>query len=403
MKYHRNSPKAALIVTIVALAALSAPTFAAPDAKVRQGYLLSPKAFRAAADKVLPSVVTIESIGGVAISPGAKAGKRTRSSGISKPGEGPTTGLILSEDGYIVTSTFNFLKKPPIITVTLNDGSQYVAKLLGKDATRKICLLKIEVDKPLPVPEFVSRDELKVGQWAISLGVGYGDSEPAMSAGIISATSRISGRAVQTDANISPANYGGPLIDITGRVIGVCSPLAPKRGGGRRAPPGRRPTPPGRPPAPGGGGSNLDLSGVQWYDSGIGFAVPVAGAERIIDQLKAGKTVQPGTIGIQLGPVKDVNGVKITKVVDNSPAAKAGLKKDDEIVAADGKSVQSVAQLRIIVGRFAAGDDLKLKIKRGDETLDVAVTLAAPGKATPQPKKKEPAKEKAPDKAKEAA
>ncbi|MCG8585980.1 MAG: S1C family serine protease, partial [Pirellulales bacterium] len=229
-QYLRHSMTGYILLAVVTTSVRGEPG----AADVQRGYLLSPKAFRAAAAKVLPSLVTIESIGGIAISPGAKVGKRTRSSGISKPGEGPTTGLIVSKEGHIVTSTFNFLKKPPIITVTLNDGSQYVAKMLGRDDTRELCLLKIEADRPLPTPELVDRNELRVGQWAISLGVGYGDSNPAISAGIISATHRISGRAVQTDANISPANYGGPLIDISGRVIGICSPLSPSRGGARR-------------------------------------------------------------------------------------------------------------------------------------------------------------------------
>src|SRR5262249_41731663 len=130
-------------------------------------------------------------------------------------------------DGYIITSTFNFLKRPPVITVVFPDGKRHVAKLLGRDDTRKLCLLKVDGVQSLPVPEFVPRSELKVGQWAVAVGVGYGDGSPALSAGIISAASRISGKAVQTDANTSPANYGGPLVDLDGRVIGVCVPLSP--------------------------------------------------------------------------------------------------------------------------------------------------------------------------------
>ena len=145
--------------------------------------LLAPKAFRDAARKVHPSLVTIESFGGV----------RSGASGIGLPGDGPTTGLVVSSDGYIITSTFNFLKRPPVIIVVTSDGTRHVAKLLGRDETRKLCLLKIDGVTSLSVPEFVPRSELKVGQWAVAVGVGYGDANPALSAGIISATSRVSG------------------------------------------------------------------------------------------------------------------------------------------------------------------------------------------------------------------
>jgi serine protease Do len=366
---------AALIAVTCASSSVAAPdaTKAAANTNVIRGYLLSPKAFRAAVAKVRPSLVTIESFGGVAISPGAKVGKRTQSSGISKPGEGPTTGLIVSADGHIITSTFNFLRNPPIITVTLSDGSQYVAKMLGRDETRKLCMLKIEVDHALPTPELVSREELRVGQWAISLGVGYGDSEPAISAGIISATHRISQRAVQTDANISPANYGGPLIDITGRVIGICSPLSPSQNAPKR---------PGKPK----GGVNK-LAGVEWYDSGIGFAVPLAGAERMIEKLKKGETVVSGTVGVILKPTKD-GGAIITGIAPNSPAATAKLEKNDIIIAADGEKIHDILHLRAVVGRFAAGEEMSLTIKRGDKDLEVKVTLIAASKLKKAPPKK---------------
>src|SRR5437764_12723956 len=94
------------------------------------GTLLAPKAFRAAAAKVQPSLVRIVGFGGIAA---------TGNGGYQAPGEGPTTGLIISSDGYIITSTFNFLRKPPVITVVMPDGQRHIAKLLGRDETRKIC------------------------------------------------------------------------------------------------------------------------------------------------------------------------------------------------------------------------------------------------------------------------
>ncbi len=328
----------------IALLAISSVAPAAePDPA---GYLLAPRAFRAAAARVLPSMVTIETYGGV-----SGGGKKGKISGISGPGDGPTTGVIVSSDGLIVTSTFNFIRKPPIITVTLRDGSQHVAELLGRDETRKICLLKIAGVKNLPVPTFVPRSDVKVGQWAISLGVGYGDDDPALSAGIVSATNRISGKAVQTDANTSPANYGGPLLDIEGRVIGICVPLTPS--------------------------SQAEGAGVDWYDSGIGFAVPLHGADDLIAAMKAGKTIQTGKLGIQTKAATEQGGVVVAGIMENSPAGKAGIKPGDEIVAIAGEKVQDLTQLRAVMGRFIVGDEVTLSVKRKDGESDIKVILAA--------------------------
>ena len=354
--------------------ALVAPVFSAdvatPQAAVipapdPMGYFLAPKVFRAAAARVLPSVVMIETYGGVQTTggPAPKAppkndrpGQRTPNAGmqgIARPGEGPTTGLIISEEGHIITSTFNFIRKPAIITVVLRDGSQHVAKLLGQDETRKICLLKIEKPKDgkLLVPAIVSAGEMKVGQWSISLGVGYGDADPALSAGIISAKNRISGRAIQTDANTSPANYGGPLIDIEGRVIGICVPLSPQGG--------------------------TTGAGVEWYDSGIGFAVPLHGLDRVIEQMKQGKMIYPGKMGVMPGqaPPKDGKGVVADKVMPKSAAEKAGMKNGDIVTHIDGAEVQDGLHMRSVLGKYIAGDVIKVTVKRGEEAIDLTITL----------------------------
>ncbi len=311
------------------------------------GHLLAPRAFRAAVKKVTPSLVTIETFAGVAVVGGGK-----QSQGLSKPGDGPTTGLIVSPDGHIVTSTYNFITNPHVITVRLADGSRHVARLLGSDRTRKICLLQIDSDGDLPVPAFCPSEKVEIGQWAISLGVGFGEEQPAISVGIVSAKNRISGRAVQTDANISPANYGGPLIDVDGRVIGVCVPLHPE--------------------------SKDVASGTQWYDSGIGFAVPIAGAERIIASLKAGKTLVAPQLGVQVKPPGDDDpsgGIVVEKVLDDSAAAKADVRVGDRIVSVDGTAVRDVSRFQREIGRHVAGDSIKLGLKRGDEKIELEVVL----------------------------
>ena len=336
------------------LGCLAAPVFAqepitshakAEQLKIVQGTLLAPKALRAAAKKVLPSMVTIDSIGGLASGVSA--------AGIQAPGEGPTSGVILSSDGYIVTSTFNFIRKPPIITVTLPTGERKVATLLGRDETRKICLLKVDGVNNLQPPVWADRKDLKVGQWTVALGIGFGGNEPALTAGIISATSRIGAKAIQTDANLSPANYGGPLIDLEGRVIGISVPLNPQ--------------------------SKAEGAGVDWYDSGIGFAVPIAGNDKVIEALKAGKTLQPAFLGVQSEPKgTPPSGAHVKQVVPKSPAETAGIKAGDHLFAVDGTEVLDVTHLQSIMARYNAGDKATLDIRRGEEKLEIAAEFGVP-------------------------
>jgi len=339
-----------LSAVLLVVFCFTTPASSQESASPSRGTLLAPKAFRAAAARVQPSLVRIEGFGGIA--PGAGGG------GYQAPGEGPTTGIIVSEGGYIVTSTFNFLRKPPIITVVMPDGRRHIAKLLGRDETRKICLLKVDGVSDLPVPQFAPRDEIKVGQWAVAIGVGFGAQQPALSAGIISATSRISAKAIQTDANTSPANYGGPLVDLDGRVIGVCVPLSP--------------------------GSREEAAGAEWYDSGIGFAVPLEGLEEILERLKAGETLQHAFLGVAAEPYGEPpSGVQVKEVVPDSPAAKAGLEKGDKILSIAGAEVIDVTHLRSVLGRHFAGERVEVSIRRGEEDKKVMAELTVPPPPAP--------------------
>ncbi len=350
----------------VALLALGLPGFAVaqdvspslepidPQAEL-QGTLLAPRAFRAAAEAIKPQMVRIETFGGLTAQAAGAGGFR--------PGEGPTTGVIVSADGLILTSTFNFLKKPPIITVVLPSGDRKVAQMRGKDETRKLCLLKIETTESLPVPQWVPRDELRVGQWAIALGVGFGEKEAALSAGIISAVHRMGDKAVQTDANLSPANYGGPLIDIEGRLIGICVPLSP--------------------------GGNEAAAGAEWYDSGIGFAVPLPPEHKIFTALKEGKTLERGFLGVQTKQLeKHAPGAEVLKIVPKSGAETAKLAEKDIIVAVDGTPALDPTHLTSLMQRYVAGDELELEVRRGEETLKLKATLGKvpPPEAKPKPK-----------------
>jgi serine protease Do len=297
---------------------------------------------RAALERIRPSLVTIESFGGITTTTGVIGG-------IRQQGEGNTTGLIIGPDGLVVTSLFNFVRQPRIITVILADGQRKMATMLGRDLSRNLCLLQLQDVANLPTPEWVPLPEVAVGQYAISLGVGYGDTQPAISVGVISALNRIGGRALQTDANISPANYGGPLVDLEGRVFGICVPLSP--------------------------GGLSSSAGVEWYDSGIGFAVSLSGMESWIEQLRRGEDIFPGIIGVTVTENPTGPGLRVVRTIPNSAATQAGLQPDDVLLAVDDQVLLSQADLLQWVKRRSSGERLRLQRQRGDEVLEVEVVL----------------------------
>jgi len=301
-----------------------------------------PPLLRQAIARVRPSVVTIESFGGVTATEGVIGG-------IRQQGEGNTTGVIISSDGLVVTSLFNFVRSPRIITVILADGQRKVATLLGRDLTRNLCLLQLQDVADLPVAQWVPTAEMAVGQYAISVGVGYGDTRPAVSVGILSAFGRMGGRAIQTDANTSPANYGGPLIDIEGRVLGICVPLSP---GGMSA-----------------------SAGVEWYDSGIGFAIPLDRMEWWLERMRAGDDIFPGIIGVTVVDNPQGSGVQVVRTIPNSAAQKAGLQPGDVLTSLGDQAIESQADLLQQVKRLASGDRVDLKLRREDNVLELELVL----------------------------
>ena len=183
-------------------------------------------ALRAAAEKVADSVVQIRTIGGIDT---AKAELHA---------DGPTTGLVISPDGYIVSSSFNFSGQPASILVTFASGKQAPAELVATDDSRMLVLLKVHDVADLTVPELVPTDEIRVGQWAVAVGRTFRADRINVSVGIVSAIGRMYGKVLQTDADVSTANYGGPLVDIRGRVLGVIVPMAPQAPAKWRAPSG---------------------------------------------------------------------------------------------------------------------------------------------------------------------
>ncbi len=226
-------------------------------------------AMKAAIAQVAPSVVRIETSGGQDIivwtdpSSGAPIRKVV----------GPTTGLVVDADGYIISSSFNFANKPTAIFVTVPGKGRSVAKVVAVDQSRMLTLLKADDLKGLTVPKAFPKKEIEVGQWSLAIGRTLNpnvEQMPSVSAGIVSAVGRIWGRAVQTDAKVSPNNYGGPLVALDGRVMGVLVPASPQGEG--------------------------DNAGIEWYDSGIGFAIPLDDINRVLAKLKAGTSDKQVTL-----------------------------------------------------------------------------------------------------------
>lgn len=295
-------------------------------------------AVRSAVAEAAPSVLRVETFGGLEKVDNVLIGS------------GPTTGVAVSKDGYVLCSAYSFAKLPTSILVTMPSGQRVAAKIVARDHSRMLVLLKVNSDETLTPPSFVSRSELSVGQTAIAVGRTYDAETPNASVGIISATNRIWGKAVQTDAKISPANYGGPLIDLQGRVIGVLVPMSPQGEG--------------------------VLAGAEWYDSGIGFAVPLAEIMPQLDRLKQGEDLQPGKLGISLAGSDNFHSpVEIAAVLPGSPAAKAGLVKGDRIVAVEGEKIRWLAHLKHAIGPRYSGETVTISVRRNDELLEKSVEL----------------------------
>lgn len=266
------------------------------------------------------------------------------------------SGFVVSKDGYVVTNN-HVIDGADEIYVKFSNGREYRTKLVGTSPEVDIAVLKIDSNETFKPLEFANSDQVQIGQWSIAFGnpLGLNDS---MTVGIVSAAGRSSlgieeiENFIQTDAAINQGNSGGPLIDITGKVIGVNTAIYSQSGG----------------------------------SVGIGFAIPANLVTTVKDSIIATGKFEKPYIGIYLGNLdadkvkalnlKSSNGVFIAGTVPNGPATAAGITKNDIITAVDGKEVNSAGAF---VGEIAAkkvGQSVKLTISRNGKTSEVSVTLA---------------------------
>jgi putative serine protease PepD len=272
---------------------------------------------------------------------------------ISAGAEGPFggggatgTGFVIDEQGRIITN-HHVVAGADSVQVTFSDGEEARARVVGSDASTDIALLQLEdVDRELSPLELGSSESLRIGDPVVAIGSPFG-LQGTVTAGIVSALDReiqapdgftIDG-AIQTDAALNSGNSGGPLLDARGRVIGVNSQIESRTGG----------------------------------NVGIGYAVPIDTARRVVEQLQEDGQVEHAYLGVRLEEAPE--GVRLAEVVPGAPADDAGLENGDVVTEAGGEAVDSVAELRGAVSARQPGETLTLEIRRDGDTRTVQVEL----------------------------
>jgi serine protease Do len=268
---------------------------------------------------------------------------------------GQGSGFIIDGAGYIVTNN-HVVDNARTVDVTLTDGSKYTAKVIGTDAKTDLALVKIDAGKELPYVAFGDSDNAHEGDWVIAVGNPYGLGG-TVTAGIISAHGRDihSGPYddfLQIDAPINPGNSGGPLFNQSGQVVGVDAAIYSPNGG----------------------------------SVGIGFAIPSNVAKMVVAQLREHGTVQRGWLGVSMQPLtpslakaaglKTEKGVIVNSIVENSPAAKAGVQQGDVITQFGGKAIEDTRDLAMAVANTKSGATAKMTVIRNGATMPLNVTIA---------------------------
>jgi putative serine protease PepD len=296
-----------------------------------------------AATTISPSVVTLTVSGGTA--------------------DGTGSGVIVKADGYILTN--NHVVSAAVnggtITATFADGRTAVAKIVGRDVSTDLAVVKVDGVSGLTAAAFADSDKIKVGQSVVAVGSPLG-LDQTVTAGIVSALHRATRGgddntavfdAVQTDAPINPGNSGGPLVDLSGHVVGINAEIA--TAGGSQGVPGQS-----------------SSSG----NIGIGFAIPSNTAADIADQLIAKGSAQHAYLGVELSSRNGSSaGAPVASVASGGPAAKAGVQAGDVVTKIGSRLVQTSDDLVAATRAHQPGDQVTLTIQRAGKAVTVTVTL----------------------------
>ena len=266
------------------------------------------------------------------------------------------SGFIIDPSGYIVTNN-HVVDGATKITVKIDGGDSYTAKVIGTDEKTDLALIKIDAGHPLPYVAWGNSDQAQVGDWVIAVGNPFGLGG-TVTAGIVSAHDRNINAGpyddfLQIDAPINPGNSGGPLFNQSGQVVGIDSAIYSPNGG----------------------------------SVGIGFAIPSNLASKVVDQLRSHGSVARGWLGVQMQPVNDQmakavglahdQGVLVDQVMDDSPAKKADIQQGDVITAYNDTQIKTTRDLAAAVADAHAGDTAHLTLWRDGHDQKVDVTIAA--------------------------
>ena len=311
--------------------------------------------FTEAADKAVHTVVHVKNVSVRTVyNPIMEFFYGTRGGGQQQEQVGTGSGVIISEDGYIVTNN-HVIKDATELEVTLNTKKVYKAKLIGTDSKMDIALLKIDAEEKLPYAAFADSDQVRVGEWVLAVGNPY-NLTSTVTAGIVSAKARNLDTKgiqsfIQTDAAVNPGNSGGALVNTRGELIGI----------------------------------NTMISSQTGSYVGYSFAVPSNITRKIIEDIMEFGNVQRGVLGVEgselngfaskeLG-IKDTEGYYISKVYKNSGAEKAGLRKGDIIKKIDNQTIATFAELSGYMNTKRPNDRVQVTFIRDGKTMTLGVNL----------------------------
>lgn len=370
MKLQSSTPIRRALATVLAVGAMSTMIWAAPSALAQKGENLSEKVGPAAKERLangapLSFADLVETVSPAVVSVLVERDmseearqafqfrglpeefrRRMLPEGAQPPvARSAGSGFIIDKTGYIVTNN-HVVENGDTISVQLSNGDSIDAKLIGRDPSTDIALLKIESKDPLPYVPFATDDNLRVGDWVVAVGNPFGLGG-SVTAGIVSARGREMNDQIgtytdfiQIDASINRGNSGGPTFDLNGNVVGINTLIISPTGG----------------------------------NVGIGFAIPASTATSIVEQLKANGEIVRGYLGVNIQLITDdiaegmgltgTAGALVAEVSPDSPADKAGFASGDVILEVDGQEAKDYRHVTRLVGALAPGDKVSFKVIR---------------------------------------